>query len=718
MLLRKLLFTLSLLASLMLSPVHAQQGQGEAARDIRVVVDISGSMKLNDPDNLRRPAVRLLAGLLPEGTGVGLWTFGREVNMLVPHEALDDAQREALNRGSEQINAIAQRTNIGGAIETASDDWYAPERSLENTHLILLSDGKVDIAPSAARNDSERERILQELVPALASAGLTIHTIALSAEADLDLLGAIADRTGGVAHVAESADELSRIFADTLGQAVPANEVPLDNNRFTVDQGVEEFTALIFSNSPPDSRQLTLLHPDGSRTDPGSTGENVRWAREAGYDLITVDQPDAGEWQLEGSLGEGSRVTVVSDLRLEVSPVPARFNPGETVEVEAFFTEEGERITDADFLRVIDVRLTMTTGDGRQGTRTLGGDQPPADGVYRDSISRLEESGQYQLELEADGGTFSRKFRQTLTLVAPEGTDQEPALDLPVATVPEPATETASSGQPEPEPDTEGPVDLSQVEESTPEPVGEADEPQPEPADKDDSLKGLWPWILAGGGLLLLVAAVLLVILRRKRQAASAAVADDGTEAADVHEPEATADVEKTSGSDDVAPAGEQVMPPVEEETSDALADEEPEETGTDALAESDDSSDADKPAGGDAGPLDVEQETSVDDPEMADLPPQAEPEAAETAGEPGDETDLSQTAAEPEMDTAEEASREDDPGLDDFDDSALEDEDGDEFGLEDFDLSDIDDLPDLDNDEDEGTRQQKAPDDQGRKGG
>ena len=55
---------------------------------------------------------------------------------------------------------------------------------------------------------------------------------------------------------------------------------------------------------------------------------------------------------------------------------------------------------DGDMESVRLTGLTMTTGDGRQGTRTLGGDKPPADGVYRDSISRLEEPGQYQLELE------------------------------------------------------------------------------------------------------------------------------------------------------------------------------------------------------------------------------------------------------------------------------------------------------------------------------
>ncbi|MGM0569231.1 MAG: VWA domain-containing protein [Pseudomonadota bacterium] len=713
MLLRKLLFTLALLATLMLSPVQAQQGQGDPARDIRVVVDISGSMKLNDPDNLRRPAVRLLAGLLPDDTGVGLWTFGREVNMLVSHGPLDDDQRQALNEGSEQINSIAQRTNIGGAIENAGDEWYAPGRSLANTHIILLSDGKVDIDPSAARNDRERERILQELVPELASRGLTIHTIALSAEADLDLLGAIADLTGGVAHVAESADELSRIFADTLGQAAPANEIPLDNNRFTVDQGVEEFTALIFSNTAPGDRQLTLLAPDGARSEPDSTGDGVRWAREAGYDLITVGQPAAGKWQLEGTLGEGSRVTVVSDLRLEVNPIPARFSATDTVELEAFFSEEGERITDADFLRVIDVHLTMTTGDGRQGTRTLSEEQPPADGIYRDTISRLQQPGQYQLELEADGGTFSRKFRQTLVLVPSEEDGQGPALDIPVETVPEPAPAE------EPAPAADGPVDLSLVEVTPPEPEEDAVEPQPQPESSDDdrSLKSSWPWIAAGAGLLLLLLAIILLVLRRKRHASAAAVADvdsDQTSGAESEktEPENAAGVEPMVAPEESGQAG---ISPDAEASAGALPDEEPQ---PDTLAEPDENDTPAAPAASGEEPPAAEEPEPAEDLQVSDLDQDAVLPEEDGTDEVPEITDTPQTAAEPETDSAGEASREDDPGLDDFDDSLLEEEDGDEFGLEDFDLSDIDDLPDLDAEEDENTRRQKPSEDEGRKDG
>lgn len=689
MVLRKLCFTLAVLLTWMLSPVQAQEGQ--APQDIRVVVDISGSMKLNDPDNLRRPAVRLIAGLLPDGTQVGLWTFGRMVNMLVPHGPLGAGQRDALISGSNQINSIAQRTNIGGAIEKAADSWYAPERSLANTHLILLSDGKVDISASQATNDRERDRVLEELVPALAEQGVTIHTIALSAEADLDLLGAIADMTGGVARVADSADELSRIFADTLGQAVPANEVPLEDNRFTVDQGVEEFTALIFSDTPPEQRELTLVTPSGATYGPDTGANGVRWAREAGYDLITVSEPVPGEWQVRGTPGEGSRVTVVSDLWLEVDPMPSRFRLGEEVDLRAFFTEAGERITDPDFLRVITVSLSMTTEDGRRGTRVLSEGEPPADGVYQDTIARLPEPGQYLLELEADSATFSRKFRKTLVL--------EPAVDGQSNTadgtsVPLAQEEPVSPEVPEQESspdDTAGPVDLTQLQEPEPEPPVTQPEPVPEPEEQvmpeeesgeaswGDRLLAWWPW--AAGAFAALVLAVVALLVWRRRGSGQ----DESPDEAVSPEP-AAAPPETSVAEAEAEPAA--VLADAQEQVPDI------EPAATDTAAVEEEAVD-DTPVASDALP-EAEEELELDDAESADAEPDAlaepEPEQLEPEAEP--------EAPEPAS----------------ADEDTLPEDDDDEFGLEDFDLSDIDDLPDLESDETDDELRQSPRDDGAKK--
>lgn len=311
--------------------------------DVRIIVDISGSMKETDPENLRRPAVRLLARMLPAGAEAGVWTFGQYVNMLVPHATVDDAWRNRVIERSEQINSVALYTNLGLAMEKASDDWLSGG-TLENTHLILLSDGKVDIPGGEAASREEERRILETLLPSLKAKGATIHTVGLSELADITFLQRLARETGGSFQLAKTAEALNLAFADALNTAVPQEQIPIEGDGFAVDAGVREFTALIFTGgSDAEVRSLALSEPDGEPFTANNLPDNVRWAVEPGYDLITVTEPAAGRWRIVGDLGQGSRVTVVSDLRMAVSEVPSEFSEETPFNLEVVFSRNPRR---------------------------------------------------------------------------------------------------------------------------------------------------------------------------------------------------------------------------------------------------------------------------------------------------------------------------------------------------------------------------------------
>ncbi|HCA11964.1 MAG TPA: hypothetical protein DEO66_09530, partial [Marinobacter adhaerens] len=497
--------------------------------DVRIIVDISGSMKDTDPDNLRQPAVRLLARLLPEGASAGVWTFGQYVNMLVPHREVTNAWREMAIQRSAQINSVALRTNLGAAIETASDDYFT-DGDLSRTHFILLTDGKVDISDDPAKNTAEETRILDTIVADLIERGATFHPVALSEAADTDFLKALATDSGGRFQVADTADALNLAFLQALNTAVPQEQIPIEGNGFTVDEGVREFTALIFWGESETSatRELALVRPDDRVVNLSEFPDNVRWAREAGYDLITVNEPLAGQWRINGELGEGSRVTVVSDLRMVVNPLPPSFTLQEPLKLRVGFFEEGEKITNPDFLGVIEVSLSITSEDGRSGTKVLSGEQPPEDGTYRDTVSRLPAAGLYTFDVVADGQTFSRKFSATVGFTMPEGAEPadqpaespepevtEPALD-PEQSEPEPAvSEPEQSG---PEPAITSPIDVSEVEEpETP----AVQEPESAPEDPEDAEPAfavpLWMVGAAGGGLLVIGGLVWFAIRKRKQ---------------------------------------------------------------------------------------------------------------------------------------------------------------------------------------------------------
>ncbi|WP_338354902.1 vWA domain-containing protein [uncultured Marinobacter sp.] len=628
--------------------------------DVRIIVDISGSMKDTDPENLRQPAVRLLARLLPEGATAGVWTFGQYVNMLVPHREVTDAWRDMAIQRSAQINSVALRTNLGAAIETASDDYFT-EGDLSRTHFILLTDGKVDISDDPAANTAEENRILDTIVADLIERGATFHPVALSEAADTDFLKALATESGGRFQVADTADALNLAFLQALNTAVPQEQIPIEGNGFTVDEGVREFTALIFWGESETSatRELALVRPDEQTVNLSEFPDNVRWAREAGYDLITVNEPLAGQWRINGELGEGSRVTVVSDLRMVVNPLPPSFTADDPLNIRVGFFEEGEKITNSDFLGVIEVSLSITSEDGRSGTKVLSGEQPPEDGTYRDTVSRLPAPGLFTVDVVADGQTFSRKFSATVGFTVPEDEGAEPAdqpaeLLEPEVTEPAPATEqpepeppVSEPEQSEPEPAIASPIDVSQAEEPVTPP---AQEPEPAPEEPEEAETAfavpLWMIGAAGGGLVLIGGLVWFALRQRKQrqqeQAEAAAERETLEDLQEEPEPE---------------PAPAPVVEP--EETAEPEPDEIPEVT-EEALSEPE---------------VESAEEPEEDIP-VADTPVEEEP------------ADMDEDI--PELEDVADASDADTP----------EDDDEEEFGLEDFDLSEFDDLPDYDQDE------------------
>ena len=663
--------------------------------DVRIIVDISGSMKETDPENLRQPAVRLLARLLPEGASAGVWTFGQYVNMLVPHQEVTDTWREMAIQRSAQINSVALRTNLGAAIETASDDYFT-DGDLGQTHFILLTDGKVDISDDAAANTAEEKRILDRIVADLIERGATFHPVALSEAADTDFLKALATESGGRFQVADTADALNLAFLQALNTAVPQEQIPIEGNGFTVDEGVSGFTALIFWGESETSatRELALVRPDEQTVNLSEFPDNVRWAREAGYDLITVNEPLAGQWRINGELGEGSRVTVVSDLRMVVNPLPPSFTAEDPLNIRVGFFEEGEKITNPDFLGVIEVSLSITSEDGRSGTKVLSGEQPPADGTYRDTVSRLPAAGLYTFDVVADGQTFSRKFSATVGFTVPEGT--EPADQLieqvePEVIESEPATEQSEPEPPvsepeqsEPEPAISSPIDVSQAEEPVT-PAAQEPEPAPEEPEETETAFAVPLWMVAGagGGVVLIGGLVWFALRQRKqRQQEQAVAAAERETLEDLQEepqpepeeitepepePEASVDLEESLQPDEDAET-EEIPEVTEEAPEDDMSELEAVIDEHEATLKAEDEALSES---GMESADDLEEDIPV-----ADTPVEEEP--AET------DEDI------PELEDVADPSDADEP----------EEDDEEEFGLEDFDLSEFDDLPDYGQDE------------------
>lgn len=385
--------------------------------DLRLLIDISGSMKESDPDNLRGPALELIVRLLPEGARAGVWIFGESVEQIVPHGAVNEAWREQALEAVARIDNSGQRTNIPAALSAATHD-IGSLSSAYRTSIVLLTDGKVDVSPSPMANAAAARDLLADTAPELGATGIPVHTIALSDEADWTFLRALADSTAGIAEKAQTAGELTGIFVQSLEMVAPSARVPVAGNIFLIDDSVDQFTALVFYDQP--ATEVTLISPGEDEYHPGEARDGVEWFRSSQFALVTVTEPERGAWTLAVPDGARSRVSVISDLQLEVDPLPNSLPADRVTELGIRLRDSGEVITSEELMQLFAISVVITGPDDFSETIDVTGSYPlPATGEYRVSIPAFERGGRYQLLVKLRGETLERELPLYVEVIAP-----------------------------------------------------------------------------------------------------------------------------------------------------------------------------------------------------------------------------------------------------------------------------------------------------------
>ncbi|MDS9469342.1 VWA domain-containing protein [Paracoccus sp. MBLB3053] len=187
----------------------------EAARDIMLAVDISGSMATVDfsgsdgavdsrMEGVKQVLDSFIAGRKDDR--IGLIVFGSSAYVLVPFTQDEAAARQLL--ATLEPGMAGQNTVLGDAIGLAIQSFAASE--VEERVMIVLSDG----------SDTSSRMAPAKAADIAAKNGVTIHTIAVGDpegedeqnKVDIATLEAIADATGGTFNRAEDSQGLTEIY--------------------------------------------------------------------------------------------------------------------------------------------------------------------------------------------------------------------------------------------------------------------------------------------------------------------------------------------------------------------------------------------------------------------------------------------------------------------------------------------------------------------------
>ncbi|MDN3649060.1 VWA domain-containing protein [Reinekea marina] len=376
-----------------------------AFADVRILLDVSKSMAQNDPENFRLDAISQMIEQLPNGEKAGVWTFGEYVNMLVPHESVDAQWRREAMAAVKRLNAPAIRTNMGGALEKSSYDFnYSTYQG--PVHFVLITDGKVDIAPNQEVNRVERTRLIEWVVPKFIEANAVIHTVAISNQADRSLLKQLSDQSGGQHHVLNSGQALTTSLMSVMSDIAPKTQIPMENKGFTVDSGISEVTVLMRH----DAGAVSLISPMGDITSAVSPMDQ-RWRVGAGYSQVTIESPASGRWQVQGDISDNSQISVLSDINIRwINPTASAVAKGTVVSLEA-------EIVDPSGQRLSAIDPNLMNVEVRANQQVVGSQLDQ--GVISARLLPRQDQRPLEVEVMLDGGTFKRLIYRQLRYVEP-----------------------------------------------------------------------------------------------------------------------------------------------------------------------------------------------------------------------------------------------------------------------------------------------------------
>ncbi|WP_322923729.1 vWA domain-containing protein [Paenibacillus campi] len=170
-------------------------------KDVVVIIDNSGSMMQNDPQNQRYQAVKNMVASMQNGMRVGIVVFNDDARVALPLTEITPTSRQQIDTAIDGMHESSNNTNFTAALSTAMDEITKQDQDNRGVTVIMLSDGYSDLnMDSSLQPYKER--------------GIVINTVGLGLTqyGGENLLTEIASQTGGQYYSVDQATDLTPIF--------------------------------------------------------------------------------------------------------------------------------------------------------------------------------------------------------------------------------------------------------------------------------------------------------------------------------------------------------------------------------------------------------------------------------------------------------------------------------------------------------------------------
>lgn len=394
--------------------------------DVVLVIDRSGSMSGNKLWVAKQSA-KMFVDLMRPGDKVGVVAFGSSASVVYPLQEILATGTDIKGEAKNAIDALTASggTSMGAGLQLGQLQLNTNGQSDPIRLMLLLSDGVENGSPTA-----------DQVLPSIIADKITVHTLALGFDADIEKLENIADQTGGIYRFALAngmTDIFYAIYSKVYGESVVKRVSGTVLPNSTVEQNVavdSTIGSMNFSiNWPGSDLDLTLVRPDGMVVDP-TVAENdpdIAFVSNLTYEFYTVYAPQPGIWTMRifgkstDPSGEDfiASVSAMNSMILSVDVDKTDYFTGDSIKLTAS-VEDGSLVDPLDTDYVHDLTAQVTVIDPGINTFAfelyddgLHGDGNPDDGVYANTFDNTGLEGSYNFNVQISGNNI--KYSQPFT---------------------------------------------------------------------------------------------------------------------------------------------------------------------------------------------------------------------------------------------------------------------------------------------------------------
>ena len=209
------------------SSLISATGSIDTPSDIVLLLDNSGSMKVNDPQFLTARAVTEFINQLDDNTRLGIVIFDQKVTLAHPLTEITSQSRAEMLTSLKRINYKGLHTNSPDGLERAIFELKLHAREDAERFIVFLTDGIVDTGDKQ-KDITKLDWMRKELAADARNNDIKIFGIAFTDGADFQLMQSLAQQTNAEYFRAFAADMLADVFVQIQDRISSARQEALE----------------------------------------------------------------------------------------------------------------------------------------------------------------------------------------------------------------------------------------------------------------------------------------------------------------------------------------------------------------------------------------------------------------------------------------------------------------------------------------------------------